>query len=226
MKTALYLTLALLMCGCIASTVYVCPDGSKADDPSLCRTKASLEEHAIAENVTDCMGFRTQEGKPDDALINRCLVRNNPTTGFCDANPGLERTRCLIEAASYSNSTAPCKGLDGNMRLICEAAAQKDALVCERIGVEELRQECMGTLAALTPHISEKANCTGKADDELAWCLIYNAEDADECLKIDDRRYHDAAVFCAAKAAGDAERCSGIVDGVMRNLCRKAVLGL
>ncbi|MFH0861663.1 MAG: hypothetical protein V1875_01415 [Candidatus Altiarchaeota archaeon] len=226
MKTAMHAIIVLFLCGCIGSTVYVCPDGSKAGDPGLCVTKTEEKKTISADIDSDCMSFRTAGGEPDVGLIRRCLISKNPTPEFCETTPGPDRAGCLIEVAAYSNSTAACAGLGGNMRLICQAAAENNPSLCGKIGVEGLRRECKETAEGLAPGIVEKAGCANQTGDELAWCLIYNAEDAEECLKIDDRAHPDEAVFCAARVSGNLSVCGRVGDPVKRSLCLRAVSGL
>jgi hypothetical protein len=222
--------LAAVLAGCLQATVYVCQDGSTSDSPSSCAVTApttAITAQSAADPV--CSAFKTSDGQSDTQLIRRCQLHKNPTIDYCLQLPeetGFGRTGCLTELAAMLNDTKPCETLEGNTKILCEASASKDVRACGRIPLPEFRENCNNTVMRLTPVVSQPINCSGRSGDDLTWCVVYGAAAPDDCLQIDETKYHDEAAFCRARIAGNMSGCGGIGDTVMRNLCLRTVSGI
>jgi hypothetical protein len=229
MKTGVILLVAALA-GCLQATVYVCPDGSTVESRSDCAITTTTSTVLIQFAADpECSAFKTSDGKSDTALIRRCQVRRKPSVDYCLHLPeetGFSRADCLTELAAVLNDTRPCETLDGNMKVTCEASATKDARACERIPLPELREKCDDTVMRLTPAITRPLNCSGRAGEDLAWCVVYGATAPEDCLRIDETKYPGEAVFCRSRVVKNQSMCGGIADNVMQNMCRKTTVGL
>jgi hypothetical protein len=228
MKTGILLLIAMVV-GCIESTVYVCPDSSTAKSPSDCPMAPTTT--IMAKTVADinCSSFRSSDGKPDIALIRRCQLHLTPSVEFCD-NLGDETefgsTDCLTELASILNSTMPCGSLIGNSKIICEASALGDFGSCDRIPLQESRERCQETIMRHKQVLRPLQNCSGLAGGEFVWCVAYGAKVQDECLRIDEAKYPDEAMFCRSRVFQNQSMCGGIGDNIIENLCRRTIMGI
>jgi hypothetical protein len=188
-------------------------------------TNEGAAEQVDLDDTDGCGAYTNAVGAPDVAAISRCRLMKSLDPAYCDSLPEkatYDRIACLTDLAGRLNDTAACGGLSGNSKTACEAAARNDLAMCARIPILEKRAECeMRLMESAPPRLAE--NCSGRAGEDLAWCLIYEAETEEECLLIDETAYPDEAGYCRAKAAGNRSMCGEVEDAVMRNMCKRGV---
>jgi hypothetical protein len=211
--------ITMLISGCLTETRYVCPDGTVAEEATKCATPTPTVTIGYP-GYPPCSQTEGVIGDQNGTAALRCLIRNSPDARYCEnLSGGYGRSDCLTEVAALLNDTGACVTLDGNLRLICEAAARRDPATCDKIPVAELQDRCLQTVTRLSPKAKTPMNCTDKTGDDLIWCVVYGANTPEDCLQIDDRRYPDESALCRARVTSKMQICDEIKDEVMRNLC-------
>ncbi len=231
MKHRAHLTTALLLtalAGCVTTT-YVCQDGSTVDAPGKCTTVAQPGEKT---QVGGCEGFRDASGAPDVRSTQLCELKKNPTAAYCAKlsrerlSGGLDLASCTTELAALMNDTSFCASLDGNAKTLCEAIAVGDLSSCDSLASQSLREECERRVVERAKPRVNLTSCLEKDGEQRIWCITYAADDAGDCLLIDDLQHPDEAAFCRARVSGNASVCSVISDDVLSGLCVRIVAGV
>jgi hypothetical protein len=153
----------------------------------------------------------------------RCQIRADPSPYYC----GLldDERDCIVELAGITRDERVCDGLEGSTRIICEAVAKDEHMICEGIPDGQRQYECLEWVGKFKEQ-DGSIDCLSLTGDEMIWCLIHNAKDEGQCLHIDDRRHADEHIMCKAKAGGNIALCESVGDSIMRELCRKEVMDL
>jgi hypothetical protein len=221
----------VLFSGCIGGeTKYVCPDGSTVYSPDMCNNqKTTLEIPHTTSNLskTHVSEYPECENLPanDLSTIWRCELKQVRIAQYCHNLPELEgetftKQACLTTLAGLNSDKTICSTLLGNAKITCEAIATSDISLCDTIASNESKNNCK-VFFVMEKGIKTKNTCENQTGEELAWCLIHNAETETECNQIDDTKYPDETTYCIANTRSNPNICNQIKDKTLQKMCQR-----